>query len=227
MGNKIDQKIVGWKVKSNSVEEEPLKVVDAIEIPTLSINTQRGEELKGSTYKIKASADLPAWYITIANIEVGGITSPYEIFISTKDMGNFEWTSAITRLLSAVFRRGGDVSFLVEELQAIHNPKGGYWGNSHEGKKKKYYNSILNELGTILKIHLDGLAIQNNHVCCGKCEESTSLTTLVLDTEVEEVEIIGGNYPVNATVCPTCKAKAVVKMDSCDTCLECGYSKCS
>jgi len=142
-------------------EERDQKLQESNIIHKLTRETFRDEVLNGYTYKIKIAQDSPAWYITINNIEVGGVISPFELFISTKDMGNFEWISAIARLISAVFRRGGNVEFLVEELLAIHNPKGGYWGISHEGKKKRYYNSILNEVGIIIKLHLERLKVDN------------------------------------------------------------------
>jgi hypothetical protein len=145
--NKIDKSIIGYKVKLSKPS---------------SINefTERSEVLHGYTYKFKPTEH--AYYITINNIVIDGKEHPFEVFINSKDMANFEHISAITRLISAIFRKGGDINFVIEELQAICNPVGGYWGKDREGtSKKKFYNSFYNEIGSILAEHFNLINLRN------------------------------------------------------------------
>ncbi len=108
----------------------------------------RPAELEGATYKLKWPDSEHAIYITINDITVGGQRRPFEIFINSKNMEHYAWTVALTRMISAVFRRGGDVSFVVEELKAVFDPRGGAW---MEGR---YIPSILAAIGGVIERHM-------------------------------------------------------------------------
>lgn len=138
MTNVIDKKIVGYAVKPTT--EAPKE--------TLKETTTRPEALHGITYKIKAPTLDHALYITITDIVIDGRPHPYELFINSKDIDNYQWVAALTRIVSAVFRKGGEVAFLVDELKAIFDPKGGYY------KKGTYVPSLVAEIGHILGKHL-------------------------------------------------------------------------
>jgi ribonucleoside-diphosphate reductase alpha chain len=136
MSNKITQRIAGYRVKPKE-EEEPLHE----DLP-------RPEVLTGASYKIKNPGSEHAIYVTINDIIVGGERRPYEIFINSKNMEHFQWVACITRLLSALFRKGGNYDFIIDEMKAVIDPKGGYF------KQGTYIPSDIAAIGTILEQHL-------------------------------------------------------------------------
>ena len=187
------------------------------------------DALEGSTYKIKTPLDDHAMYVTINDIVLNSGTSheqrrPFEIFINSKNMDHFQWIVALTRLMSAVFRKGGDVTFLPEELQAVFDPKGGYFKPGG-----KFMPSIVAEIGAVIEHHLQKIGLMEK-------ESLSEQQQLILDQKRAEVEgeklIVADSvgedaeYPASATLCNKCSTKAVVVLDNCATCLSCGYSKC-
>jgi ribonucleoside-diphosphate reductase alpha chain len=165
----------------------------------------RPEVLIGQTYKIKW-ADLDhAFYITINDIEKDGRRRPFEIFINSKNMEHYAWTVALTRMISAVFRRGGDVSFVVDELKAVFDPRGGQWMNA------RYVPSILAAIGEVIERHL---------VAIGFMAPRENLPP----EEIHAVAVNAEGAP--AHYCPRCGHPSLVKVESCDTCVDCGYSRC-
>jgi len=188
------------------------------------------ESLEGSTYKIKTPLDDHAMYVTINDIILNQGTvheqrRPFEIFINSKNMDHFQWIVALTRLMSAVFRKGGDVTFLAEELQAVFDPKGGYFKPGG-----RFMPSIIAEIGDVISHHMQKIGLLEK-------EELTEQQLLILNqkrAEAESTQLIPAakepgeetGYPASATLCNKCHTKAVVVMDNCATCLSCGYSKC-
>jgi hypothetical protein len=188
------------------------------------------ESLEGSTYKIKTPLDDHAMYVTINDIILNQGTvheqrRPFEIFINSKNMDHFQWIVALTRLMSAVFRKGGDVTFLAEELQAVFDPKGGYFKPGG-----KFMPSIIAEIGDVIAHHMQKIGLMQK-------EELSEQQKLILNQKRADVEAaqekpaadLPGEetgYPASATLCNKCHTKAVVVMDNCATCLSCGYSKC-
>jgi hypothetical protein len=191
------------------------------------------EALEGSTYKIKTPLDDHAMYVTINDIVLNAGTEheqrrPFEIFINSKNMDHFQWIVALTRLMSAVFRKGGDVIFLAEELQAVFDPKGGYFKPGG-----KFMPSIIAEIGAVIEHHLQKIGLMEK-------AELSEQQQLLLKEKRAQVEAANSeaavapaandgesaDYPASATLCNKCHTKAVVKMDNCATCLSCGYSKC-
>jgi hypothetical protein len=192
---KIDKKITGYKVNPQATEKPPEPQL------TMHEKVPRPEDLNGRTYKIKSPDS--ALYITINNILIDGVIHPYEIFINSKNMEHYEWVVALTRLISAVFRKGGEVKFLVEELKGVFSPKGGYW------KKGKYMPSLVAEIGSVIEEHLKYI---------GVIEEEAPSEYLLAKRE-EHSKALG-------TMCNKCNQMTVVRKDGCDTCLSCGDSKC-
>src|SRR3990172_2817667 len=144
---KIDEKITGYEV----VKEEPKRAES--NVVHMHEKLERPEVLVGSTYKIKTPLTEHALYVTINDIVLNLGTpherrQPFEIFINSKNMDHFQWVVALTRVISAVFRKGGDVTFLVEELHSVFDPRGGYF------KKGKYTPSIVAEIGDVIECHL-------------------------------------------------------------------------
>jgi ribonucleoside-diphosphate reductase alpha chain len=165
----------------------------------------RPEVLIGQTYKIKW-ADLDhAFYITVNDIEKDGRRRPFEIFINSKNMEHYAWTVALTRMISAVFRRGGDVSFVVDELKAVFDPRGGQWMNA------RYVPSILAAIGEVIERHLVAIGFMTPREA-------------VAPDDIQAVAVNAEG--ASAHYCPRCGQPALVKVEGCDTCVACGYSRC-
>jgi len=244
---KIKEKIVGYEVvkpaeeqaalAAAALEKEDRSKAKVIRMTEQVKRPEGMEALEGSTYKIKTPLDDHAMYVTINDIILNAGTEhesrrPFEIFINSKNMDHFQWIVALTRLMSAVFRKGGDVTFLAEELQAVFDPKGGYFKPGG-----KFMPSIIAEIGAVIEHHLQKIGMMEK-------EELSEQQMLILDGKRAEAEahaqaqkkslsdtadsasLAEPSYPASATLCGKCHTKAVVAMDNCATCLSCGYSKC-
>lgn len=172
----------------------------------LSTPFDRPEALEGHTYKLKWPGSEHAIYVTINDTVINGHRRPFEIFINSKNMEHFAWTVALTRMISAVFRRGGDVSFVVEELKAVFDPRGGAWV---EGR---YIPSILAAIGGVIEQHLIRIGF-----IAGE--------GLGLKTDPEALKLAMGDAP-RGRACPSCGAYELVMIEGCKTCRACGHSKC-
>lgn len=188
---------------------------------------ERPDMLLGSTYKVKTPVSDHAMYITINDIVLNAGTGheqrrPFEIFINSKNLDHFQWIVALTRIISAVFRKGGDVTFLVEELKAVFDPRGGYWKPGG-----KFMPSLIAEIGAVIEDHLKKIGLL-------KTEELDEHQKKLIEQKRAEYEeakkqkdaFTQSDYPAGATLCVKCNTAAVVMMDGCMTCLSCGDSKC-
>jgi hypothetical protein len=169
----------------------------------------RPENLAGHTYKLKLPSEDSAIYVTINNIVLNDgtpsrETRPFEIFINCKNTAHRQWIDSLTRVTSAVFRKGGDINFLVEELKSITDPNGGGF------YKGRYIKSLVSEIGYILENHISNY-----------CHKSDLPPAGPSNTIINETDI-----PKGAKKCSSCGAKAVIMKDGCPTCLACGDSKC-
>ncbi len=179
--------------------------VDGGEVVYMSEPLDRPQSLEGSTYKLKWPDSEHAIYLTINDIVISGRRRPFEVFINSKNMEHYAWTLALTRMISAVFRRGGDVSFVVEELKAVFDPRGGAW------VKGKYIPSILAAIGGVIEQHM---------VVIGFLEgEGMGLKS---DPQAQVVNI---DTP-RGKACPSCGQFDMVMIEGCMTCRSCGHSKC-
>ncbi|MBO6883520.1 MAG: adenosylcobalamin-dependent ribonucleoside-diphosphate reductase [Marivita sp.] len=165
----------------------------------------RPKALEGATYKLKWPDSEHAIYLTINDIIVGGHRRPFEVFINSKNMEHFAWTVALTRMISAVFRRGGDVSFVVEELKAVFDPRGGAWVNG------KYIPSILAAIGGVIEQHMVAIGFLAG--------EGMGLKS---DPQAQVVNLPGGR----GKACPSCGQYDMRMVEGCMTCGSCGHSKC-
>ena len=181
----------------------------------------RPEELPGRTYKIKWPGSDHAIYITVNDVVQDGRRRPFEIFINSKNMEHYAWTVALTRMISAVFRRGGDVSFVVEELKAVFDPRGGQWMGG------RYVPSLLAAIGGVIERHLveiGFLAPTESPRLIDAIEERMRLSTNGRDGSPEPAA--GGGSASSMGQCPQCGAAALTHQEGCDVCLNCGYSRC-
>ncbi|MBI42088.1 NrdJb [Marinobacter lutaoensis] len=229
---KISKKIVGYRVKKADPEatqaQQPAPQADQKPVQ-MNEYIERPDFLLGTTYKIKPPVAEHAMYITINDILLNEGTDhesrqPYEIFINSKSMEHFQWVIALTRVISAVFRKGGDVTFLVEELRSVYDPNGGYFK-----KGGVFMPSLVAEIGAVIEKHLKAIGLLES-------EEMSETTKRILAEKRAEFEASQSSatndeatseYPANATVCTKCNTKAVIVLDGCATCLSCGDSKCS
>ena len=197
---------VTGSVLSVSDESEKAPEVDnGAEVVYISEPLSRPEALEGQTYKVKWPESEHAIYITLNDLVLNGHRRPFEVFINSKNMEHFAWTVALTRMISAVFRRGGDVSFVVEELKAVFDPRGGAW---LEGK---YIPSILAAIGSVIEQHMINTGFISG--------EGMGLKT---DPQAEVV----GLTQSRAAPCSSCGQFDLRMLEGCMTCGSCGYSKC-
>ena len=168
----------------------------------------RPGELPGHTYKVRWPDLDHAFYITINDIEQDGRRRPFEIFINSKNMEHYAWTVALTRMISAVFRRGGDVSFVVEELKAVFDPRGGQWMGG------RYIPSLLAAIGEVIERHLIAIGFMAKP----EPDENDAQRAAAAEAGAEGAAV---------RICPRCSAAGLVKLEGCDTCMSCGYSKCA
>ncbi len=191
---------------SESAADKPVPVSEGGEVVYMSEPLDRPSELEGQTYKVKWPDSEHAIYITINDIILNGHRRPFEVFINSKNMEHFAWTVALTRMISAVFRRGGDVSFVVEELKAVFDPRGGAW------MQGKYIPSILAAIGGVIEKHM----IATGFIA----GEGMGLKE---DPQSQVVNLSGGKGPA----CSSCGQFDLRMIEGCMTCGSCGYSKCS
>jgi len=190
---------------------------------------ERPEMLVGSTYKIKTPLSEHALYVTINDIVLNPETPyekrrPFEIFINSKNMDHFQWIVALTRIISAVFRKGGDATFLVEELRSVFDPQGGYFKRGG-----KYTPSLVAEIGDAIEAHMKMIGmIKEDPLDAHQqklVDEKRQAYEYSADTKASAEDPDAG-FPAEARLCAKCRTKAVVLLDGCMTCLNCGDSKC-
>ena len=239
---KITKKIVSYSVAkpaetnpdarkgSDNVPKAGGTIADVIQMHE---KLERPNKLVGSTYKLKTPEHVSAhaMYITINDIVLNEGTEnelrrPFEVFINSKNLEHYQWIVALTLIMSAVFRKGGDITFLVEELRSVFDPRGGYWN------KGKYMPSIIAEIGEVIERHLIDIGMLKS------TELSEEQTKLIEDKKAEfrsrsetaNASLTASNtdepWMESATQCAKCHTKAVVLMDGCQTCMSCGDSKC-
>lgn len=217
---KIDKKITGYRIKT----EETPAANDAIE--QMHEKLERPGMLVGATYKIKTPLSDHALYITINDIVLNPDTEheirrPFEIFINSKNLEHFQWVVALTRVISAVFRKGGDVTFLVEELKAVFDPQGGYFKSGG-----RFMPSLVAEIGDAIEEHMKSIGLIQPQPLSETQVQVLSEKRREYENK-HNLEHDADSYPVTATLCLKCHTKAVIFLDGCKTCLSCGDSKCS
>ena len=223
MAIKIDAKITGYEVVTDQPAEQSAKTAES-NVVHMHEKLERPETLVGSTYKIKTPLTEHALYVTINDIVLNPGTQhekrrPFEIFINSKSMDHFQWVVALTRVISAVFRKGGDATFLVEELRSVFDPRGGYF------KKGRYIPSLVAELGDAIERHMMSIGMIAP-------SEPDAARKKLIDEKLEAFRARHGDtsngdrFPPESQLCVKCSTKAVIRLDGCMTCLNCGESKC-
>jgi hypothetical protein len=255
MATKIDKKITGYSV----VKPEDKVAAPAVAAPMtakeppmaeviqMHESVERPDTLVGSTFKIKSPLFEHALYVTINDIVLNAGTAheqrrPFEIFINSKNMDHFQWIVALTRIMSAVFRKGGDVTFLVEEMKAVFDPRGGYFKAGGV-----YMPSIVAEIGSVLEQHMKNIGMIHDpemdestrqliadkraayEAAAAKKNSDVMIVASVAPSAPardSKPQLNASGFPPGATLCQKCNTQALVLMDGCQTCLNCGYSKC-
>ena len=255
MSREIPGKIVSFSVSSadaaGSSSASPSPVVSSSDAPAsnvpaptiMSEAVERPETLLGRTYKIsKSPASEHALYVTINDIVLNAgtpheVRRPFEIFINSKNMSQFQWIVAMTRILSAVFRKGGDVTFIVEEMKAVFDPHGGYF------RPGGFVPSLVAEIGQVVEQHLKEIGMMEAPVMDEATRQLiadkkaqlaektapvavTSAVVAAAPSSDSPVSSSDNGFPPSATMCSKCNQKSLVILDGCATCLNCGHSKC-
>jgi len=233
MIKKIDKKIVDvevGKTDENKTAEAPKnrRAEDKNNVVQMHERLERPNMLLGSTYKISTPLSVHALYVTINDIILNAgseheLRRPFEMFINSKNMDHFQWIVALTRIASAVFRKGGDITFMAEELRSVFDPRGGYFK-----KGGKFMPSLVAEIGDVLESHLRMIGLlkddgQDEHQQRLIDEKKAEYEKTVKEMEKSAPE----EFPDNAQLCVKCQTKAMIQLDNCLTCLNCGESKCS
>ena len=230
MAKKIDKKIVDYSVSKaaqaadNTAEGTPGEGTNVVHMHE---RLKRPEMLLGSTYKISTPLSEHALYVTINDIILNAGTEhelrrPFEIFINSKNMDHFQWIVALTRIASAVFRKGGDVTFLVEELRSVFDPRGGYFK-----KGGKFMPSLVAEIGDVLESHLRMIGLLKDNGPDPRQRKVLDEKRAEYEKTVNAMEkSVPDAFPDGAILCKKCNTKAMIQLDNCLTCLNCGESKC-
>ena len=200
--NEVTGSVLSVSEDSNKVSELDKKA----DVVYIGEPLARPESLEGSTYKIKWPDTEHAIYITINDVVLNERRRPFEVFINSKNMEHFAWTVGLTRMISAVFRRGGDVSFVVEEMKAVFDPRGGAWIQG------KYVPSILAAIGGVIEQHMISIGFLEAEGMGLKGDPQSVVT------EISQMS--------SKISCSSCGSFDVRKIEGCDTCASCGYSKC-
>ena len=225
MSIKIETKIVSYSVVDKTDEQKDEKKEIPAEVVQIGEPLARPDKITGSTYKVKTPVTEHALYITINDVIMNEGTDqehrrPFEIFVNSKNMEHFQWIVGLTRVMSAVFRKGGDLTFLIEELESVFDPNGGYYK-----KGGKYVPSLVAELGQVLEEHLKNIGMLK------VTEPEAHQQQLIDDKKAEYLKknpdkLDDSGFPKDAQLCNKCQTKAAIMMDGCLTCLNCGESKC-
>ena len=245
---KIDKKIKGYSVarpEGKSAASPPaatsVPTPAGAEVIQMHEKVERPDVLIGSTYKIKSPLFEHALYVTLNDIVLNAGTvhelrRPFEIFVNSKNMDHFQGIVALTRIMSAVFRKGGDVTFLVEELKAVFDPRGGYFKPGGI-----YMPSIVAELGAVIEQHMKMIGLirdpdisdaqralmsEKRAAYEAGAKKNAEISADLAGAGTTRKSVPAGSFPPGATMCGKCNTSAVVLMDGCATCLNCGYSKC-
>jgi len=240
---KVEEKIIGYGVVKETAEPAQAEApktqapsqaragnrssADDQKVIRMHEKLERPEKLVGSTYKVKTPVSDHAMYVTINDIILNEGTEfekrrPFEIFINSKNLDHYQWIVALTRIMSAVFRKGGDVAFLVEELKAVFDPRGGYWQPGG-----KFMPSIIAELGYIVERHLTDIGLIGTPEPSEERRKALERKRAEFEAQSSQQDAFAENaYPDGAQLCAKCNTAASVMLDGCLTCLNCGYSKC-
>lgn len=234
MAIKIDKKITEYNVVKENDEEtlspenhNNRRAEDRDNVVQMHEKLERPSMLQGSTYKITTPLSDHALYVTINDIVLNPGTDhelrrPFEVFINSKNMDHYQWILALTRIMSAVFRKGGDVTFLVEELRSVFDPHGGYFKRGG-----KFMPSLVAEIGDVLENHLLMIGLLKKTGPDEHQKKFIEEKRAENNQRLSDVDDNQGDYPENAELCKKCLTKASIMMDGCMTCLNCGDSKCS
>src|SRR5271155_2087484 len=194
---------------------KPADIFEAGGVVYMTQPLSRPEALPGQTYKIRWPDSEHALYITLNDIVQDGRRRPFEVFINSKNMEHYAWTVALTRMISAVFRRGGDVSFVVEEMKAVFDPRGGAWMDG------KYVPSLLAAIGDVIERHMIAIGFLPRE------RADRTLNARVVNLSASDPPSLSAHQTLpRRAQCPKCGEAALIRIEGCDQCTSCDYSRC-
>jgi len=215
-----DEKIAPVETGAKAVSVSDDRRSPASGVVYMTKPLERDAALEGFTYKIKWPASPHALYVTINDIEREGRRRPFEIFINTKNLEHYAWTVALTRMISAVFRRGGDVTFVAEELKAVFDPEGGRWMGG------RYVPSLLAAIGDVIEDHMIriGFLVPQKDAALRDVERAKR-DAVASDGRRPGIDTVHTTAPLGRT-CPRCGNRSLHRIEGCWTCTDCAYSHC-
>ena len=207
--------------KPSASNAKPKDAYDGQNVVALTQPLARPDVLQGATYKLQWPESDHALYITVTDIVQDGRRRPFEVFINSKNTEHYAWTVALTRMISAVFRRGGDVSFVVEELKAVFDPRGGQW------MRGKYVPSLLAAIGEVLEQHMIAIGFlpSSDREAERDALRQPHVVNLGAGNDKHHAEH-GTRADTRFRQCPKCGQASLIRQEGCDTCTNCGHSKC-
>ncbi len=215
---RFDQKSKITEIKKQA-ETEKIQTTNS-QNQTKKSAASRPHVVDAKVYKVKSAFVKNSVFITLSYIETPNGRRPIEIFINSKDLNRAPEYVVLTRLISAIFRRATNPMFILEELQGIHDPNGGSF------KEGKYYHSFYGEVAeTIEKFFYEVGIVEKPK---NDTEESYENDTEKEESTIKVINENVSNENMNASfrICPSCSSKSLKTENGCDTCVECGYSKC-
>ncbi|WP_158930135.1 adenosylcobalamin-dependent ribonucleoside-diphosphate reductase [Acidisphaera sp. S103] len=196
--------------RPNAITGSVLEAKPAEALPPPGAGTtdlmERPEKMVGATYKLRWPDSEHAMYVTVNDIELDGRRRPFEVFVNSKNLEHYAWVVALTRMISAVFRRGGEVAFVAEELKQVFDPRGGQWMNGG------YVGSLVAAIGNVIERHMveTGFLVRE---ALSSTKEASSVTGFVTPAQL-------------GPLCPKCNQPGLVREAGCLSCVHCGWSKC-
>jgi ribonucleoside-diphosphate reductase alpha chain len=196
--------------RPNAITGSVLEAKPAEAVPPPGAGTtdlmERPEKMVGATYKLRWPDSEHAMYVTVNDIELDGWRRPFEVFVNSKNLEHYAWVVALTRMISAVFRRGGEVAFVAEELKQVFDPRGGQWMNG------RYVGSLVAAIGDVIERHMieTGFLVRK---ALSSTKEASPVTGFVTAAQL-------------GPLCPKCNQPGLVHEAGCLSCVHCGWSKC-
>ena len=193
---------------------QPAPAVAAEAIPPPGAGTldlmKRPDKVIGATYKLRWPDSEHAMYVTVNDIELDGVRRPFEVFVNSKNLEHYAWVVALTRMISAVFRRGGEVAFVAEELKQVFDPRGGQWSQG------RYVPSLVAAIGEVLERHMRETGF------LAVADQPPAKHVVIADPPATQTQLATAVGPL----CPKCSQPGLVREAGCLSCMQCGWSKC-
>jgi len=179
----------------------------------------RPDIVPGNTHKVKWPTTGDNIYITVTNVD----GEPLELFIKHQDSSIGEWTDALSRMVTGVMRRGGDLRFIVDQLSKVGSTSGGAFVDG------VYRPSVVAAIAGVVEKEFKSLGVYERAIGMpignNKNDEAepTAEALQAKDATERKDEHVS---VANGAPCPNCKQPFLRRESGCDSCALCGYLRC-